>query len=57
MNEKLLHTPQGVRDIYNLEWKKKDAIIRRLRRVLSLFGYQDISTPAFEFFDIFNSDT
>ena len=57
MNEKLLHTPQGVRDIYNLEWKKKDAVIRRLRRVLSLFGYQDISTPAFEFFDIFNSDT
>ncbi len=57
MNERLLHTPQGVRDIYSLEWKKKDAVIQRLRRVLSLFGYQDIMTPTFEYFDVFNSDT
>ena len=25
--------------------------------MLALYGYQDIETPAFEFFDIFNSDT
>ena len=57
MIEKLLHTPQGVRDIYNSEWKRKDAVIRRLHRVFDLFGYQDITTPTFEFFDVFNSDT
>jgi len=57
MIEKLLHTPQGMRDIYGFEWKRKDAVTARLHQVLRLFGYQDISTPAFEFFDVFNSDT
>lgn len=57
MKEKLLHTPEGVRDIYNSECKKKTALERRLHQVQALYGYQDIETPAFEFFDIFNSDT
>ena len=57
MKEKLLHTPEGVRDIYNSECKKKTALERKLHQVLALYGYQDIETPAFEFFDIFNSDT
>lgn len=57
MIEKLLHTPEGVRDIYSLECKKKTALERKLHQVLALYGYQDIETPTFEFFDIFNSDT
>lgn len=57
MKEKLLHTPDGVRDIYNIECKRKRALKDRLHDVLSLYGYQDIETPVFEFFDIFNSDT
>ena len=57
MKEKLLHTPEGVRDIYNSECKKKTALEQRLHQVLALYGYQDIETPTFEFFDIFNSDT
>ncbi|MCI6859198.1 MAG: ATP phosphoribosyltransferase regulatory subunit [Eubacterium sp.] len=57
MNEKLLHTPEGVRDIYNSECKKKSAVEKRMHHVLELYGYQDIETPTFEFFDIFNSDT
>lgn len=57
MKKKLLHTPEGVRDNYGRECKKKHAILERLRHVLALYGYQDIETPAFEFFDIFNSDT
>lgn len=57
MKEKLLHTPEGVRDIYNSECKKKAALERKLHQVLALYGYQDIETPTFEFFDIFNSDT
>ena len=57
MKEKLLHTPEGVRDIYNGECKKKHAVEEELKHVISLYGYQDIETPAFEFFDIFNSDT
>lgn len=57
MKEKLLHTPEGVRDIYNSECKKKMALEKKLHQVLALYGYQDIETPAFEFFDVFNSDT
>lgn len=57
MIEKLLHTPEGVRDIYGLECKKKAALEKKLHQVLALYGYQDIETPTFEFFDIFNSDT
>lgn len=57
MIEQLLHTPEGVRDIYNSECKKKTALEQKLHQVLALYGYQDISTPTFEFFDVFNSDT
>ena len=56
MNEKLLHTPEGVRDIYDDEMKKKQTVVERLLHELHLFGYQDIETPAFEYFDIFNID-
>ena len=51
--EKLLHTPEGVRDIYNVEGGKKLALENRLKKTLHLFGYHDIQTPTFEFFDIF----
>ncbi|MBQ9157046.1 MAG: ATP phosphoribosyltransferase regulatory subunit, partial [Eubacterium sp.] len=57
MKEKLLHTPEGVRDIYHMECKRKKALEETLRDTLSLYGYQDIETPTFEFFEIFNSDT
>lgn len=57
MKVKLLHTPEGVRDIYHSECKKKKVLEQRLHEVLGLYGYQDIETPVFEFFDIFNSDT
>ena len=30
---------------------------KRIHHILELYGYQDIETPTFEFFDIFNSDT
>ena len=56
MNEKLLHTPEGVRDIYDTECKKRNQIIKRLHHVLDLYSYHDIQTPSFEFFDIFNVD-
>lgn len=54
--EKLLHTPEGVRDIYDNECKKKRKIMDKMHHVLSLYSYNDIETPTFEFFDIFNQD-
>ena len=57
MKAKLLHTPEGVRDIYNSEAKKKGALENKLFETIGLYGYQQIETPTFEFFDVFNSDT
>ncbi len=56
MKEKLLHTPEGVRDIYDNECKKKRKVIEKMHHAISLYSYNDIETPTFEFFDIFNQD-
>lgn len=55
MEKRLLHTPEGVRDIYGNEYEKKLRLEAALLEVLHLYGYQDIQTPTFEFFDIFSS--
>lgn len=54
--EKLLHTPEGVRDVYDNECKKKIKLMDKMHQVLFLYSYNDIETPTFEFFDIFNHD-
>ncbi len=56
MIQKLLHTPEGVRDIYNDECEKKLVLEKNLREVLRSYGYRDIETPTFEYFDVFGSD-
>lgn len=56
MNNQLLHTPEGVRDIYNHECAVKLELEKRLHQVIRSHGYQDIQTPTFEFFDIFNKE-
>lgn len=56
MKDKLLHTPEGVRDIYNMECKTKLVLQQDLHSELKKFGFQDIQTPSFEFFDIFNHE-
>lgn len=54
--KKLLHTPEGVRDIYNVECGKKLALESRLSKVFHLYGYHDIQTPTFEYFDVFRKE-
>lgn len=56
MKNQLLHTPEGVRDIYNLECERKLCLQERLHNIIKAFGYHDIQTPTFEFFDIFNKE-
>ncbi len=55
MNQ-LLHTPEGVRDIYNDECERKIILEERLLTVLKSYGYHPIQTPTFEFFDIFGKE-
>jgi len=56
MKEKLLHTPEGVRDIYNSECATKLMLQKKLHHVLEHYGFRDIQTPSFEFFDIFSQE-
>lgn len=56
MNRKLLHTPEGVRDIYGKEYAKKLAVEDIIRKQMNLYGYEDIQTPTFEFFDVFSKE-
>lgn len=56
MKQRILHTPEGVRDIYRTECQKKIALQERLHKVLHLYGYHDIQTPTFEFFDVFRKE-
>ena len=52
----LLHTPEGVRDIYGNEFVQKFELQQLLYRVLAGRGYQGIATPTFEFFDVFSRE-
>lgn len=54
--EQKLHTPEGVRDIYNTECRKKLTVQEKLHQTLHLYGYQDIQTPTFEYFDVFREE-
>ncbi len=56
MKKKLLHTPEGVRDIYNEECAKKLHLQQTIHDTLKSYGYEDIQTPTFEFFDIFSKE-
>ncbi|MCI6121312.1 ATP phosphoribosyltransferase regulatory subunit [Bariatricus sp. SGI.161] len=54
--KKVLHTPEGVRDIYNVECGKRLALEGRLKKVFHLYGYHDIQPPTFEYFDVFGKE-
>ncbi len=56
MDRKLVHTPEGVRDIYGEEYARKLAVERLLMEKVRAYGYEDIQTPAFEFFDVFSRE-
>lgn len=56
MERRLLHTPEGVRDIYNSECAKKLVLQDNLHGLLKKYGYHAIETPTFEFFDIFGKE-
>lgn len=56
MRQKLLHTPEGVRDIYSSECARKQVLQKNLHELLKKYGYHTIETPTFEFFDIFSRE-
>ena len=56
MENRLLHTPDGVRDSYGSEYQRKLKLQIKLHTTLEKFGYHDIETPSFEYFDVFSSE-
>ncbi len=56
MSDRLLHTPEGVRDIYDRDCEKKLAVEERMRKIIAGYGYSPIQTPMFEYFDIFSKE-
>ena len=56
MSQKLLHTPEGVRDIYGREYARKLSVENSLKESIRLYGYEEIQTPTFEFFDVFSRE-
>ena len=64
--QRLVHTPEGVRDIYGNEkaakdiygeeYAKKLLTEEKIHQVFHRYGYQDIQTPTFEFFDVFSRE-
>ena len=54
--QELLHTPGGVRDIYGIECARKLKVEREVHDVMKSYGFRDIETPTFEYFDIFSKE-
>ena len=56
MNRRLLHTPEGVRDLYGLECSDSILIRSLINAKMKSYGFDDIDTPTFEFFDIYSTE-
>ena len=54
--QRIFHTPEGVRDIYNGECSQKRSLQEKLHRVFRRYGYEDIETPGFEYFEVFSRE-
>ena len=55
-SQDLLHTPEGVRDCYGKENTAKQKTIEKIARQIHLYGYEDLQTPSFEYFDVFSNE-
>ncbi len=52
----MMHTPEGVRDLFGKECESKLKMEATLRETLKLYGFKDIQTPTFEYFDVFSGE-
>lgn len=54
--QRIFHTPEGVRDIYNGECTQKGKLQKKIRKIFHSYGYEDIETPTFEYFEVFSRE-
>ena len=55
-NQDLLHTPEGLWDHYGSDLREIETVEDSILGTFHSFGFEDIKTPAFEFFDVFSKD-
>lgn len=56
MSNRLLHTVEGLRDLHPWDTAKKNVIGNNILHRFSLFGYEQVQTPTFEYFDIYRNE-
>ena len=56
MISRMLHTPEGVRDLYGGSCENMFYLKDRFHEMFQSFGYSAIQTPTYEFFDVFGND-
>ena len=56
MNNRLIRTPEGIRDIYGNEYLRKNDMEEQIVDIAKKYGYQGIATPTFEYFDVFSKE-
>ena len=54
--QRLLHTPEGFRDLYKDECSEKQWLGQELQKVFSSYGYESIETPTVEFLEVFGQE-
>ena len=54
--QRIFHTPEGVRDIYSQDCSKKRRLQEKLHHVFHQYGFEDIETPTFEYFEVFSKE-
>ncbi len=56
MQNRLLHTPEGVRDLYGNDYERKLSLQLEFLQILRNYGYREIDTPSFEYFDVYSGE-
>ncbi|MDO4519613.1 MAG: ATP phosphoribosyltransferase regulatory subunit [Eubacteriales bacterium] len=54
--QRIFHTPEGVRDIYGIECAQKKQLEQKIHNVFEKYGFMDIETPTFEYFEVFSKE-
>lgn len=52
--QELLHTPEGLWDHYGADYAQYRTVTQMIGETMHRYGYEDIKTPTFEFFDVFS---
>ncbi len=56
MKNNKLHTPEGVRDLLPSDCSIKLDIEKNINKVFNSYGYYNIETPTFEYYEVFNNE-